>query len=176
MSHMGSYAPSDWTDWRWAGAAAAPPTSPASLADINGTGVYAWEFTNGKSLFFHDLQLPHDYKEGTDLLPHMHWTPSTTATYTGTWTLEYVEWLSLLTGTAMSAKQTITISFNSAMTAYQVQTALFSANLSGTNRKISSVIHAKLSLTLSAGTSAFLCGLDAHYEVDRLGSTSATTK
>jgi len=168
--------PGDYDDWRWTGSAAAPPSSPAALAEVNATGIYAWEFTNGEALFFPDQQLPHDYKEGTDLIPHLHWMPSTTATYTGTWTLEVIYHLSVATGTALSAKETTTIAFNSAMTAFQMQSANFSATLTGTNRKISSILHARLSLALSAGASCFLNGLDAHYLKDRLGSTAATAK
>ncbi len=166
----------DYGDWRWAGSAGAPPSSPAALADVNGTGILAWEFTNGESLHFPDQQLPHNYSEGTVLTPHLHWMPSTSATYTGTWTLEVIYHLSNVTGAALSAKETTTIAFNSAMTAWQMQTANFSATLTGTNRKISSILHARLSLALSAGTSCFLNGLDAHYEIDRLGSALITAK
>ena len=168
--------PTDYDDWRWTGSAAAPPSNPAALADVNSTGIYAWEFTNGEALFFPDQQLPHDYKEGTDLVPHIHWMPSTTAAYTGTWTLEFIDHLSAATGAALQAKTILTASFNAAMTAFQQQTANFSANITGTNRLISSTLHARLSLALSVGTACFLNGLDAHYQKDRLGSASITSK
>ena len=168
--------PTDYDDWRWTGSAAAPSTNPADLAEVNGSDVFAWRFTNGETLMFPDQQLPHDYKEGTDLFPHLHWCPSTTATYTGTWTLEYVDWLDAASGSAIQAKKTITAAFSASLTAYQMQSQLFSDVLTGTNRKISSIVHAKLTLTLSAGTSCFLLGLDAHYQKDRLGSTSPIAK
>jgi hypothetical protein len=168
--------PTDYDDWRWTGSAAAPPTGPADLAEINGSGIYGWRFTNGEALFFPDQQLPHDYAEGTDVIPHLHWAPSTTATYTGTWTLEIIDYLSAAPNAALQAKTTLTLAFDAAMTAYQMQTANFSAVLTGTNRKISSILHARLSLALSAGTSCFLNGLDAHYQKDRFGSVSATSK
>jgi hypothetical protein len=168
--------PTDYDDWTWLAISTPPSTSPASMADMNSTGIYCWEFTNGKALMFPGLQLPHGYKEGTNLIPHIHWAPSTSATYTGTWTLDYVDWLSVTTGTALGAKQTVTVAFNSSMTAFQVQSADFSATMTGTNRKISSLAAAKLSLSLSAGSSCFLVGLDAHFQKDRLGSTAATTK
>jgi len=57
-----------------------------------------------------------------------------------------------------------------------MQSADFSAVITGANRKISSIICAKLTLTLTAGTSCFLAGLDAHYQMDRLGSRQITTK
>ena len=169
------YNPS-YTDWVFVGNARTVGVSPANFTDINSTGIYGWEFTNGKELFFPCCQLSHSYKVGTDLIPHIHFMPSTTATYTGTWTLEYIEHLELATGTAMSTKSTVTYAFNSSMTAYQVQTAVFSANMTGTNRKISSIAQLKLSLSLSAGTSVYLLGLDAHYQCDGIGSDAATTK
>lgn len=168
--------PGDYDDWRWTASAASPPSSPADLRAVNGTSVLAWTFTNGEALNFPDQQIPHDYLEGSDIVTHLHWCPTTTATYTGTWTLEIVDWLSVATGSAIQAIKTTTIAFNSAMTAWQCQTADFSAVLSGTNRKISSCLHARLSLALSAGTSCQLIGLDGHYLKDRLGSTQIATK
>jgi hypothetical protein len=170
--------PTDWNDWRWGGTAVNPTgaPSPAPLNQIGATGTYAYEFTSGDTKSFHDLQLPHDYKEGTDLIPHIHFMPSTTATYTGTWSLTYVEWLGAYTTAPMVGPTTITASFNSSVTQYQMQTVNFSSVLSGTGRQISSIIHATLSLSLTSGTSVFLNGLDAHYQIDRLGSVNPTSK
>lgn len=165
----------DYKDWSWVGNAAPNPTNPATFADYNSTGIYAWKFINGESLQFPSNQINHDYKEGTNLVPHIHWAPSTSATYTGTWVLDIVDYPSVATGTA-STTVSMSANFNSAMTAYQMQSQDFSSTLSGTNRKVSSIIHAKLRLVLSSGTSCFVNGLDAHYLADRIGSTSKNTK
>lgn len=165
-----------YDDWRWGGYARATGATPATFADINSTGIYAWEFTNGKSLHYPELQIPHDYKEGTDIIPHVHFCTRTTGTYTGTWTFEYVDWLEISSGNAMQTKKTTTISFNQTMTAFQSQTADFTTLISGTGRKISSIMHGKLTLTLSAGASIFLMGIDGHYQKDRFGSNTATAK
>ena len=170
--------PGDYDDWRWGGRATqvvgGGPDNP-SFADIDSTGVYGYFFTNGKSLQFHDMQLPHDYKEGTDLTPHIHFCSSTTATYTGTWTLDFVGWLNV--GSAVkSTVQTVTAAFDETLTAWTAKSINFSAVISGTDRKISSCGFAKLSLALSAGTSCLMMGLDAHYLKDRLGSSQTTTK
>ncbi len=170
--------PTVYDDWRWSGTPVNPPggATPATLAQIGATGAYAYFFDNGDVMCFPDQQIPHNYKEGTAIVPHIHWVPSTTATYTGTWTLVIVDWVSVATGTAKSATTTVTAAFNSAMTADQVQSIDFSANLSGTGRKISSCATFTLSLALTAGTSCYLLGLDGHYEVDSLGSTQITAK
>ena len=170
--------PTDYTDWRWGGMAVDPigAASPAALSQIGTTGVYAYTFTDGDTKSYHDLQLPHNYKEGTDLIPHIHFAPTTTATYTGTWTLTYVEWLGGYGGAPMLGPTTITAAFNSAMTQYEMQSINFSSVMSGAGRSISSMVHATLSLSLTAGTSVLLNGLDAHYQIDRFGSTLPFSK
>jgi hypothetical protein len=168
--------PGDWDDWRWGGRAQQVSGGPnPGFSEIDSTGVYGYFFSDGDVLQFHDLQLPHTYKEGTDLVPHIHFCASTTATYTGTWTLDFVGWLDI--GSAVkSTKQTVTAAFDESMTAWQAKSIDFSAVITGVDRKISSCAFARLSLALSAGTSCLMLGLDAHFQVDRLGSTEITTK
>lgn len=169
--------PGDYDDWEMIAAASISiPATTASIDEINGQGIYSWSFTNGEILGFLPRQIPHSYKEGTDLIPHIHWCPTTSATYTGTWTLEIIDWLSVVSGAALQSKLTVTQSFNSAMTAWQCQSGNFSANLTGTNRLISSIAAAKLTLALTAGTRCHLLGLDFHHLKDRVGSTGATSK
>jgi hypothetical protein len=169
--------PPGYDDWRWGGSPINPPglIAAAVLTEFV-TGVDAYLFTNNTAMSFVDQQLPHDYQEGTALVPHIHFAPTTTATYTGQWSLTYVEWLDVTPGTAMVGPTTITAAFNSAMTANQVQTVDFNAVLAGANRKISSCLNARLTLTLSAGTSLALVGLDAHYLKDALGSSLIAQK
>lgn len=56
-------------------------------------GIHAYHFGPAndldESLHF-STQIPHDYAEGTDLRPHLHWCPSTTNTGNVIWELEYV--------------------------------------------------------------------------------------
>jgi hypothetical protein len=167
--------PVAYDDWEWmSGAVLGPTPTTASIEDINSTGVYSWSFTDGEALLFLPRQIPHTYKVGTDLIPHIHWCASTTATYTGTWTLETVSWLTV-TG-AQQSKVTVTQAFDFSATAWTSVIADFNAVLTGTGRDISSVIAAKLSLALSAGTRCHLLGLDAHYQNDGFGSVSPTSK
>jgi hypothetical protein len=169
--------PGTWDDWRWTGSAANPAgaLNPAVLTEIQ-AGQWNWQFTNNLTMAFPDQQIPHDYKEGTDIQPHIHWCPTTTATYTGTWTLVVTSWLSITTGSARQAQATTTAAFNAAMTAHQCQSIDFNAVLTGVNRKISSCLTAQLSLALSAGTACYLLGIDAHYQKDRSGSAYITSK
>jgi hypothetical protein len=166
-----------YTDWRWAGSGVNPSGAPAAatLTEVN-ANEWLYVFANNSVMAFPDQQIPHDYAEGTDLVPHLHWAPTTTDTYTGTWTLVVTSWLSVATGSGRQAAQTTTISFNAAMTAGQMQSADFSAVLSGADRRISSCLTATLKLALTSGTGCALLGLDAHYRKDRLGSARITSK
>lgn len=165
-----------WDDWRWAGLSRTIGGNAPTLTAINGTTLFGYVFTNGKELYYNELQLPHEYAEGTDIHPHIHFAPTTTATYTGTWTLEYIDYLDVNNGTDLQAKKTVTADFNYSATAYQIYSMEFSSVIAGLNRKISSILFAKLTLTLTAGTSILLCGIDAHYQKDRLGSNSIYSK
>jgi hypothetical protein len=169
--------PTQYNDWRWAGSGVNPPGAPnaATLSEI-ATNQWCWRFTNNAVMTFPDQQIPHDYKEGTDLIPHIHWAPTTTATYTGTWTLILTEWLSAASGSARQAQVTHTAAFSAALTADQMQSQDFATLMSGLNRKISCMLTAYLSLSLSAGTACYLLGLDAHYQVDTAGSATPTSK
>jgi len=166
----------DWDDWRWGGnARSTGPTIP-SFAQFNSTGIYCWQFANGKELHFTDLQLPHDYAEDTELVPHIHFCATSTTRITGTWTLDILSWLLPNAGTP-EAKQTITYAFDvNPPTIGTMIAANFSANMAGTGRKVSSCAMARLSLALSSGDLLALLGLDAHYQKDRLGSRQISSK
>jgi hypothetical protein len=54
------------------------------------TGVYCYQFSpNSRQEVFFSVQLPHTFKEGSDVSPHVHWSPLTTETGTVVWGLEY---------------------------------------------------------------------------------------
>lgn len=166
-----------WDDWRWAGTGVNPAgaPNPAILTEIQ-ANQWCWRFVNLDTMAFPDQQIPHDYREGSDIQPHIHFAPTTSATYTGTWTLVITDWLSSVNGAARQAQTTITAGFNSAMVANQMQSINFSAVLTGVNRKISSVLTARLSLALAAGAACYLLGLDAHYQKDGHGSRQILAK
>ena len=171
------FAPPGYDDWRFAGTGVNPPGAPvaAVLTEIQ-ANQWNWQFGNLAVMAFPDQQIPHTYAEGTDLIPHIHFAPTTSATYTGTWTAVFTDWLSPTSGSARQAQATVTAAFNAAMTAHQMQSLDFSAVLTGVGRKISSMLTATLSLTLSAGPAVYLLGFDAHFKLDSLGSVNPTSK
>ena len=104
----------DYDDWRWAGAGVNPPGAPvaAVLTQVE-TDEWHYVFANNSTMAFPDQQIPHDYEEGTDIVPHLHWFPTTTATYTGVWTMVFTGGLSVAPGTAKSAPLTRTLCLTS---------------------------------------------------------------
>lgn len=156
-----------------------PSDNPPVWTQIASTGCYAWAFENGDVAHF-QRQIPHAFKVGqTTWKPHVHWMPTTTATYTGTWTL-------LLTGHVTSTDPsqaplittvTRTGSFNVSATAWQGHLTPLDVDgentgvaIDGSAWGISTILFAKLTLTLTAGTSCLLSGFDMHGEIDSFGS------
>lgn len=156
----------NWDDVQFAGSARATGNTPAALAEVNGSGIYQYRFTNGKELHFRG-QLPHTYHQYSPLLPHVHWMAESSATYAGTWTLEYL-WTQAGPGIPLSTKQTLTGTFNGAVTAWESQVTNLGAMAH--DFKISALILCRLVLTLTSGSGVFLLDFDAHHENDALGS------
>lgn len=169
--------PYDYDDWRWAGSGVNPPGAPvaAVLTAVN-TNEWHWVFANNAVMAFPDQQISHDYAEGTDIQPHIHFVSTTTATYTGTWTMVANLWLGAATGTVKESPLTLTAAFNKAMTAGTEETINFNGVIPGAGRTISSNGTIFLSLALSAGAGLALTGFDGHYQKDRLGSKNITSK
>jgi hypothetical protein len=167
----------EWDDWQWIGTGVNPPgsASPATLTDL-GSGEWWYVFTNNNYMVFPNQQLTHRYAEGTVLVPHIHWKPTNSATYTGTWTMVFNSHLNIATGTPADTPITATVAFNSAMTSGQIQTADFNAVLTGIGRRVSSCATVQLSLALTSGAGCALCGFDAHVEVDSRGSRNILSK
>lgn len=63
-------------------------TAPAFAAATNGIYGFRFDANTGDELHG-SVELQHDYKEGTDLQFHVHWTPTTTNTGDIVWNVEY---------------------------------------------------------------------------------------
>ncbi len=169
--------PGDYDDWLWAGDGVNPPGAPvaAVLTEVQ-TDEWHWVFGNNAVMAFPGQQVTHRYKEGTDIQPHIHWCPTTSATYSGTWTMVATLWLDAGNGTARPSPITLTAAFNAAVTAGTSVVQNFSNVIPGTNRKISSCGTITLKLALSSGAGCALLGFDGHHLCDRVGSRNITSK
>lgn len=149
-------------------------------------GVFLWAFDafTEQELYF-TVQLPHKYKVGTVLYPHVHWT-TLIGTPSGTDVVWGFEYNIVKIGGTFSSTTTITTT-NSVISAIGTPTTarqhLISAfpDISGTNIDISSVIMCRLYRKAgdsndTFGNQVFLLGFDFHYEIDTEGSRSQYTK
>jgi len=148
--------------------------------DAGGTsvGIYALAFDNttDEEVFF-TAQIPHAYKEGTDITPHVHWAPSDANAGGVTWGLEYV-WANQ-DGTY---GDTVIITADDATdTTSHKHHRIDFAVISGAGKTISSVLMCRLFRDISDDNDtyahdAFLLEFDFHFEKDTVGSRAILTK
>lgn len=117
------------------------------------------------------VQFSHRYKEGTDIEPHVHWTPVNTNTGNVLWSLDYY-WLN--NGeTATGAPTNIQIQQAAGGVAWTAQIADF-PTVVGTGKLVSSIFMFRLA-RITSGAPAYnanpaLISFDIHFQVDSNGS------
>ena len=152
-------------------------TVGSSAPTVNTT--YGWFEFQGNPTYndyvFCQVQLPHAWREGSTLHPHVHWMKTTSAAGVVNWQLDY-RWVKL--GDVLDASWTTlsseTPSVSDGDTQYQhALTSLGEIVLDGTEQ-ISDMLVCKLSRVAPTGSSytpdAALLEFDIHYEVDSFGS------
>lgn len=156
--------------------------NPPVWTQVSNSGFYGWAFENGDEAFM-SRQIPHRYKVGANWRAHVHWMPTTTATYTGTWTMELIGHATKTdpTEAPLFAKVTRTGAFDVSATAWQghltqLDNGTPGTEIDGSAWGISTILFARLTLTLSAGASCFLSGFDLHGQVDAFGSAEEYVK
>jgi hypothetical protein len=135
-------------------------------------GVYSYAFdADTEEQLFFTIQLPHSYKAGTDISPHIHWMPTTTGTNAVVWGLEYT-W-SNIDGTYGNTTL-ITATDAADGTAYKHQLADF-ADISGSGKNESSMLLCRIyrkaadAADTFTGDAVFL-EVDFHFQMNKLGS------
>ncbi len=167
-------------------------TVPGTTVRNSGTSVPSFSvYKNGVYLNFFDpdainqvyftVQLPHGWKEGSDINAHVHWVPASDASSTNvTWALEYT-WCNL--GDAFSNTTTIsssTISAGGSATAdKQVITSL--GTISGSGKTLSSMLICRFYRDAANSSDTYtgnagLLQIDFHIEKDAVGSRSFFSK
>ena len=138
---------------------------------------WTWAFDGGSTTesAHGAFEIQHDYKEGTDVTPHVHWYPTTTGTGNVVWQGEYyiTEDGNYLTGT-------VACTTAATGTAWEEVRADFEP-LSGDSLGIGYQVHVRLfrDPTHAADTytgDAALGTFGMHYEVDAMGSRTITAK
>ena len=143
-------------------------------------GVYALAFDGGvteEEVFF-TVQMPHSWKEGTTITPHIHWSPGDIGCEGEVvWNLEYT-WANIdsVFGETSTAQATdATGSTNLKHLFVDMDT------IDGSGKTISSILMCRLyrDPTLGGDTyeeDALLLEIDFHYESDTIGSRQILTK
>ncbi len=164
-------------------------SSSASLDWFPGesSGPQIWYFRDAKGLesLSFQVQLPHSYKEGTTIYPHLHWTPNASESGDVEWNLDYT-WVNYNPITPQV--------FPAITTSTAVETGPFTqrthlitgltvggVGLDGTDKKISSILICRLwrNSGNSADTytnDAGLLSLDFHFQIDTVGSRETFSK
>lgn len=161
-------------------AAANQPTW--SLFKDNGAGsggVYAYSFSASvmNEVFF-EVQMPHGWKEGTAISPHLHWAPATTNTGDALWRLEYTK----VTINGTFGNTTIINGLDAGDgTAFKHQLNAVFPDIDMTGDLISTVLLCRLFRDAGDGTdtftgAGFALSFDFHYQQDAFGSDTIATK
>jgi len=142
-------------------------------------GIYAPRFDAGVADEVHgSVEFQHNYKEGTDIEVHVHWSPTTTNTGNIVFGFEYTV-ANMTTGT-FGAPTTITNTPFASLGIINRHTYTTIGVISGTGRKIGDVIVFRF-YRQKGGTdtftgNAFVHSIGIHYECDTTGSRSVTGK
>ena len=172
-----------WDDLRIPGSNTRPGTT-APAVSLFRDGIYLDEFVyNQVDTVFFSIQLPHHWKEGSDIYPHIHWAHNTAGPAIDkgvVWKLEY-SWANAGEILPPSSTLTAALTWTSAPPAqykHIITQFLDGSNneyIDGTGKKISSMLICRLYRDTSDDLdnftgSAFLLEIDFHYQVDSLGS------
>ena len=148
--------------------------SYAQFADdgSGSTGVYTYMFepTDLNQVFF-TIQMPHTYKEGTDLVPHVHWAPQSTNGGNCEWKMEYTI---ANIGTVFGDTATVTMldAADGTINKHQVTTG---ATIDGSGMDISHMLVCRLYRDGGEGDDTFtgdaaFLEFDVHFEINTMGS------
>lgn len=169
-----------WNDIRVAATAVelGPANAPdfAQLVDdgAGSEGVYTYFFSpSTEEEVFFEVQVPHTYKAGTNLRPHVHWCPTSTNTGNVVWALEYT---AHSPGDVIGATTTTSVTATAPGTNLE-HTISSMSEITGTTFKESQILNCRLyrDATDAADTytgDAALLSFDFHFEVEKLGTTT----
>lgn len=156
--------------------------APDLIGFAGSTGLQVYGFNGGGTSPIEEVlftvQMPHSWLLGTDIYPHVHFTPVNANSGTVKWYLEYTfaEIGATFAGTSTVATSAVAV----AEVAWRHQLASFSAiTPSSIQDGISAIFAGRLyrdpGQDTYASDAAFL-GFDIHYQSDGLGSDAETSK
>jgi len=170
-----------WDDLRVPVTTAKPGAVVPDFAQFlagGGLKTYLFDGTARVEEIHFTVQMPHGYKVGTDIVPHVHWTPTDTNVGDVRWSLEYT-WADI-TDTFPNSITLHTVDTTSG-TAWDHQLTNFSAIVGSGTTGISSMLVCRLYSDASHGDDSYeydaaLLEIDFHYELDTIGSRKILSK
>lgn len=156
----GVSAPSDWTI----------PGTSLSIKSFIGTG-------STIQSAYGSAEILHDYKEGTDITPHLHYCPTTTGTGNIKWQMEYA-WINR--GGTISASTTLSAVVAASGIVGNTNIASFPA-ISGSNMKMGSrfvfrIFRDPADAADTYAADAGVTDVGIHYKKDAMGSREVGSK
>lgn len=155
------------------------------LAGSSGPQIWYFRDNGTVEAMSFTVQLPHTWKEGTTIFPHLHWVPKASKTGDVEWNFEYT-WANYdpVTPQVFPAITTSTIVSAGPFTANSHKiTALTSANagISGTGKKISSILICRVWRNSANASDTYndyagVLFVDFHIQVDGWGSREEFVK
>lgn len=149
--------------------------SPPSFVAFQDS-IYATSFINGNTdIVYGSFEIQHDYKEGTALEVHLHWSPSSTNTGNCVWSMKYSK--AGMAGT-FGAEESLTFTQAGSGTVNKHQYVSGNVLISGTGLTIGTVILFALSRPSGDAFTgdAFLHSVGVHYQIDTMGSRTISAK
>lgn len=143
-----------------------------------GTGLDVLQFSHSQDNYVSFVcQLPHGYKVGSDIYPHVHWSPIDTDAGNVRWLLRY-SWANI--GDVFPAGSNIYTTDATDLTAEKHQLVSFAA-IDGTGQDISSMLHCRLyrlgtSVVDTYGSDVNCHEFDFHIQKDTVGSSEEKSK
>jgi hypothetical protein len=163
-------------------------TDATSIDFLSGSsGPQIWYFRNNGTVeaMSFNVQLPHAWKEGTTIYPHIHWLPKSSTTGNVEWNLEYT-WANYdaVTTQVFPAITTSTVTSTGPFTARShMITALTSGNtgIDGTSKKISSILVCRIWRNSNDANDTYnadagVLFVDFHIQIDAAGSRQEYVK
>jgi hypothetical protein len=151
-------------------------TSPPAFVAFQNS-IFGSSFVNDNSdIVYGSFEIPHGYKEGTDLEIHLHWSPS--STNTGNCVFNFAYTLAGMGSATFGAEQTKTLTQAGSGTINRHQYMTGNTLISGVGVGIGTIIAFALSRPTGDAFSgdAFVHSIGIHYEIDTMGSRQRSAK
>lgn len=157
-----------------------PAANPPTPAAYKGGQVLSFSSAADNFVYF-NVQLPHSYKEGSTIYPHVHYVIPVAGAGGGVenlkWNFTY-SWANVNAAFAAETSDSVTIDVqNLAADTHYFQNL---TAITGTGKTISSILICALSrdtgVASDYASAAYLVDIDFHFELDTIGSRGVTTK